>query len=178
MQKSKIMLIKHAVILALLAGMGLAQQAQADTQLNITGTIKASPCVVSGDTGGGIDVNLGDNIQASTLAAASSYSDWQLFNLTLSNCPLTTNRVTATFSGLPATESTTLYKNTGDATQVQIELQDTANNNLGNGNTMTETVNHTTNNAVFGLKARAYSANGGATPGSIVGTVQVAFIYL
>jgi minor fimbrial subunit len=178
MQNGKSVIFKNAVALALLAGMGFSQQTLADTQLNITGTIKASPCVVNGDSGGSIDVDLGTHIQASTLAAASSASDWKAFNLTLSNCPLTTNNVTATFSGLPATESATLYKNTGNATKVQVELQDAANNNLGNGKTMTQPVSHTTNTAVFGLKARVYSRQGGATPGSIVGTVQVAFIYL
>ena len=177
MQKIKATLLNNAMLLALLAGAVSSQQALATTQLNITGTIKASPCIVDGDSGNGIDVDLGNNIQSSTLAAASSFSDWKPFNLTLTDCPVTTNVVTATFSGLPATENTALYRNTGDATRVQVELQDAANNNIGDGKTMTTNVNHSLNNAVFALKARAFSSQGGATPGSIVGTVQVAFVY-
>lgn len=177
MKDNKVKMMRKVLVLAVAAGLSFSQSALADTQLNITGTIKASPCTVDGDGGSGINVNLGDNIQAATLATSASGSDWVPFTLKLKDCPATTQSVVASFSGLVADESATLYKNNGDATRVQIELQDADGNNRGSGTSMTQTVNGTSHEALFPLQARAYSSAGGATPGTILGTVMVAFTW-
>lgn len=159
------------------ASISLSAGGLADTQLNIKGMIKASPCVVDNAGGDGITVPLGDKIEAYKLANASSSSDWVEFTIDLKDCPITASSAIATFSGTEAMESVTLYKNLGEATNVQIELQSQAGANLGNGKTMTQPVNHDNNSVTFPLQARVYSFAGGATPGSIIGTVLVNLTY-
>lgn len=176
MKELKLNVIKGSIAALITAALGMSHTALADTQLNITGTIKASPCNVVNDTGSGISVNLGDNIQAATLGKADTFTEWKPFQLILEDCPTTTTSVTATFSGTPSDENADMYKNTGEAKKVQIDLQDaTTSTVLGNGKPLQQTI---VNNATtYNLKARAYSKDGGATPGSIVGTVMVAFTY-
>lgn len=175
--------LKTSVLCAALAAAGFSTSAlAADATLNITGTVKASPCTVEADdASGNYNVKLGDNIQAASLTAGVG-SEWKEVNLKLKDCPSSTTSVVAQFTGTPATEAggTDLYKNTGDAGKVQIELQNkTDNSRLGNTSTMTVPVvaAGANNEAIFPLQARAFSVEGGATPGTIVGTVQVAFTY-
>ncbi|MNG71212.1 S-fimbrial adhesin protein SfaS precursor [compost metagenome] len=148
----------------------------AAAKLQITGTIKAAPCVVDG-ANSNIQVNLGDNISAAILGRAGSGSEWIEFPLTLKNCPTTTTSATATFSGSEAEEGADLYKSVGTSRRVQIELQSQSGANLGNNKSMAQLVNPLTHEATFNLRARAYSVNGGATPGSIDGVLQIAFVY-
>ncbi|OMQ20392.1 fimbrial protein [Serratia oryzae] len=158
-------------------GMSYSALAADNTTINITGTIKASPCTVDASAGNVVNVDLGTNIQAASLTAGKG-SDWVPFALHLKDCPTSTTSVTAAFSGTQAAEEAGLYQNTGDADKVQIELQNVATSTrLGNNSTLVAPVLSTTKDATFSLRARAYSANGGVTPGSIVGTVQVAFTY-
>lgn len=174
---NKIKIMKNLLMVVIAASISLSPVAIADTQLNIKGMIKASPCVVDNAGGNGISVSLGDKIKAYKLAEASSSSDWVEFTIDLKDCPITASSAIATFSGSEATESATLYENLGEATNVQIELQSQAGANLGNGQTMTQPVNHDNNSVTFPLQARVYSFAGGATPGSIIGTVLVALTY-
>ncbi|MCL1031689.1 type 1 fimbrial protein [Serratia sp. arafor3] len=168
-------IFKATALCLALGGIGINSSALANSvQLNITGTVKASPCVVESNNGK-IDVPLGD-IEAASMATAGSASGWEPFAMKLVNCPVSTTKVTATFSGTQADENVDMYKNTGDAGSIQIELVDDSETlKLGNGKTMDAPVN--ANEAVFNLKARAFSLAGGVTPGSISGAVQVAFVY-
>lgn len=178
MMGKKVKMMKNILMLVMAANIILSPAVTADTQLNIKGMIKASPCVVVDNTGGsGISVSLGDKIKASKLAEASSSSGWVEFSIDLKDCPTTESVAIATFNGTEATESATLYENLGEATNVQIELQSQAGANLGNGKTMTQPINHDNNTATFPLQARVYSFAGGATPGSISGTVLVGLTY-
>lgn len=145
-------------------------------KLQITGNIKAAPCIVDG-ANSNIQVNLGDTISAATLAGSGSASEWIEFPITLKNCPATTTSATATFTGSVAEESGALYKNNGTSSRVQIELQNQRGVNLGNNKSMVQLVNQFTHEAKFDLRARAYSTYGGATPGSIDGVLQISFIY-
>jgi minor fimbrial subunit len=169
--------MKNILMLAMAASIILSSGVIADTQLNITGMIKGSPCVVDDNGGKGINVSLGDNIKANTLADASSSSGWVEFAIGLKDCPAAVSKAIATFSGSEAQESSSLYENLGDATHVQIELQSQTGANLGNGKTMTQSVNHSDNTVTFPLQARVYSFAGGATPGNIIGTVLVSLTY-
>ncbi len=178
MMKNKTKIIKNILMLVTAASISLSAGVLADTQLNIKGMIKASPCVVDNAAGGNeISVPLGDKIKAYNLSDASSSSDWVEFTIDLKDCPISASSAIATFSGTEATESATLYENLGDATNVQIELQSQAGTNLGNGQSMTQPVDSDNHTVTFPLQARVYSFAGGATPGSIIGTVLVNLTY-
>lgn len=177
LMKNKTKIMKNILMLVTAASISLSAGVLADTQLNIKGMIKASPCVVDSAGGNDISVPLGDNIKAYNLSDASSSSDWVEFTIDLKDCPITASSAIATFSGTEATESATLYENLGDATNVQIELQSQAGTNLGNGQSMTQPVDSDNHTVTFPLQARVYSFAGGATPGSIIGTVLVNLTY-
>ena len=170
---------KMGLLSLAIAGMAASGSALADATLKITGTIKASPCEVdASDSNNTINVNLGDNIEAVSLANAGSATDWVAVTLSLKNCPDTTTNAIASFTGTAATETnvTDMYQNTGTAENVQIELQDKeSGERKGNGSTMEAVVS--ANAASFPLQARAYTAQGGARPGNIEGSVQVSFTY-
>lgn len=170
-------IFKASALCLALGGVGINGSALANSvQLNITGTVKASPCEVESPNNGKIiEVPLGD-IEAASMVPANSSSGFVPFDMRLKNCPVSTTKVTATFSGTPSDENVDMYKNTGDAGSIQIELVDQDETlKLGNGMTMDAPVNAT--EAVFKLKARAYSLAGVVKPGSISGAVQVAFVY-
>lgn len=174
-------IFKTTALCLAISGMGISYSALAiDARIKITGTVKASPCTVDA-VGGDVNVDLRE-IKAHTLTAGVG-SNWEDFSLDLSDCPVSTTNVTATFTGTAADESADLYKNTAanPAASVQIEMVDGstsgANRRLGNGSDMTVLVDHTTNKATFPMRARAFSTNGGVTPGSIEGIVQVALTY-
>lgn len=147
----------------------------ADTQIRITGTIKASPCKVDMPDGV-VNVDLGQNIQASTLSEAGSSTEWKPFSIVLNDCPATTSVATMTLDGLPDKLESNMFTNTGSATQVQIEVQSNTGEPLHQGAQMTQNISDT-RGAAFEMKARAYSAQGNATPGSIIGTLQATFTY-
>lgn len=151
--------------------------AQADpVNINITGNVVASPCTVNNGNSN-LNVDLGTSIQASDLAAVSSGSTKKAFNLALSACPTGTSNVKVTFSGTADTTSTTMYKNTGTATNVAVELsQQTTGTILGNGSTLTQAV-QAGKTVTYALNARAYSAKGGVLPGNISSVVQANFTY-
>lgn len=167
-------MFKTTALCLALGGMGISGAALANqATLHITGTVKASPCVIDADNANKI-VPLGD-IEAADLADPKSHTEWKDFSITLKDCPTATNRVVATFSGTAA-ENPAMYKNDGDADSVQIELVDQAETlTLGTGSTMKVEVKD--KQAIYNLRARAYSAAGGVTPGSISAAVTVGFAY-
>lgn len=88
-------------------------------------------------------------------------SAWDDVALELTNCPVGTSRVTASFSG--AADSTGYYKNQGTAQNIQLELQDDSGNTLNTGATKTVQVDDSSQSAHFPLQVRALTVNGGAT---------------
>jgi minor fimbrial subunit len=144
--------------------------------LNITGNVIASPCVVNGGAGN-IDVDLG-NIQATTLAAASSSSTEVPFDIKLTSCPTGTSNIVATFSGTSdPVAGTSYYKNTGTATNVAVALIQASTSNLkGNGSTITQSV-QADRTVTMSMKAKAYSSAGSAMPGTINSVVTATFTY-
>lgn len=95
--------------------------------------------------------------------------------LGLTNCPVGTSSVTATFTGVA--DDTGYYQNQGDALNLQLELQDTHGNNLNNGNSTTVHVDGSTQSASLSLQVRALSVNGNAKQGSIQATINVTYTY-
>lgn len=145
-----------------------------NARVNFSGTVAAIPCVVDGTAS--VDVFLG-NIPVETLDN-SIVSTWTNFQLKLKNCPASTS-VTATITGQQSPLMSSLFLNTGTATNVgaQIASLDTQQFITPQLNTVTRPI-QADFTAVFNLAARAYSpTEDGAIPGTINTTLQVSFTY-
>lgn len=159
------------VPLALLAMSGNAHAA--DSTINITGTVVASPCTIEAVK----NVDLSD-IDATKLATTGSASTFINFGIALSNCPATTTSATATYSGTAS--NTDYYANSGTAKNVEVEVASTYSSlPMGNGATQNVTIDASTHAASFNLKARVRNNGKGsaATPGTVSSAVQVAVAY-
>ncbi|HBE9078755.1 fimbrial protein [Serratia fonticola] len=159
-------------LLVMAAGYNVASAAPLN--INITGTVISSPCTVNNSTDD-LNVSLGNNIQAASLATAGSGSTPSPFNLTLTSCPTGTSNVTVTFSGTADAIQTNMYKNTGLATPLAVELSSGATI-LGNTSTLTQPV-QADKTVTYALSARAVTASGNVMPGSISAVVQANFTY-
>ncbi|MEG2734538.1 MAG: fimbrial protein [Hafnia sp.] len=165
------------ILLLVFLLMSISSQAADRVVINITGRVIASPCTV--DNKGLYNVDLGSNIPSNMFNTPASGADWIPFDITLSDCPLGTSSVTATFTGTPDSDDPTTYANTNGsefAQRVSIELQDTTGANLGNSKSLTKNValNATVK---FPLRARAYSKKGGVTAGKISTQVLMSLTY-
>lgn len=143
----------------------------ADVTITVNGKVVAKPCTVSTTNA---TVELGD-LYTFSLVSAGSTSDWHTVALELSNCPVGTSRVTASFSG--TADSTGYYKNLGTAGNIQLELQDDSGNRLNTGATKSVQVDDATQATRFPLQVRAISVNGGATQGTIQAVINVTYTY-
>lgn len=167
-----------AIIIALTCASLFSTASYANSAtMNITGKIIAGPCVVNGgnDT---LDVNLGDSIQADTLATSGSASDWTNFSLALTSCPSSTTSFSVAFSGIADDTVTSNYKNSGTADNVSIALttQDGVTT-LGNGSSL-DNVAIPTDTHAYDLKLRARAVSKGSVmPGTISSQVQATFTY-
>ena len=151
----------------------IAFSAQAvDTTITVTGRELPRTCTIGNGGNPNATVVL-DNAYTSDLIAANSTSQWKNFSLTLTNCQ-NVNNVTATFGG--TAENTNYYRNTGDATNIMVELQEQGNGNtpLKVGSTKVVTVSN--GQATFNLKVRAVS-KGNAGAGSINSQITVTYTY-
>lgn len=165
-------------LLALLVLSAGVSQVIAATQVNITGVVVASPCTVD-TTNSDLNVDLGTNIQATSLATAGVTSTAKPFQLVVKDCPAGTTKVTAAFSGSADSAAGGRYattSGTGMASNVAVEVARTASlTTLQNpGSTMDATVVGTS--ATFLLSASAYS-KGAVTPGNIAAVMSVDFSY-
>lgn len=143
----------------------------ADMTITINGRVAAKPCTVSTTRA---DVDLGE-LYASDFAKAGSVSALHDLSLQLSNCPTVTTQVKATFLG--TSDDSGYFKNEGDAQNIQIELQDSDGKSIKYGENKQIAVDDATRSALFILKVRALSVNGGATQGSIKSTINVVYTY-
>lgn len=143
--------------------------------LNITGNVIASPCQVSSDSITK-SVDLGQNIQASSLQAAGSATNWVNFDINLNSCPPGTTVAIMTMHGTADLYNPAdMYRNTGTATNLSVQLQSQAGDQLGNTKTISGTI--ASNAYTYKLRARAYTQNGGVMPGSISSVVTATFEY-
>lgn len=148
--------------------------------LNITGNVVASPCEVStASQNMNIDLGGGKDLQSADLNEAGSSSEWVPITVSLENCPAGTSSVTATFHGTAdAADAETLYTNTGTATNVAVQLEGKAEEPYGNGKTSSITIADATDGKpTWDLQTRAFSKNGGVTPGSISSVITMTFAY-
>ncbi|WP_239667346.1 fimbrial protein [Franconibacter helveticus] len=145
--------------------------------VNINGNVVASPCDINSDSvTKTIDLGNGSPIQASNLQTAGSYTNWVLFDINIVNCPAGTTKATIQFHGSPdANSPADMYANTGTATNVAVQLQGTGGQQFGDGKTFTATIANSAYS--YHLRTRAYSTNGGVTPGTISAVVTASFTY-
>lgn len=143
----------------------------ADITITVNGKVVAKPCTVSTTNA---TVELGD-LYTFSLVSAGAASAWHGVSLDLSNCPISTSRVTASFSG--TADATGYYKNQGTAGNIQLELQDDGGTTLNNGATKAVQVDDSTQSARFPLQVRALTVNGGATQGTIQAVISVTYTY-
>ncbi len=159
-----------------LAYSGLFSAASFAVNIDITGTVVASPCIVNSGTPS-LSVNLGDDIQADSLSTSGSVSDWKEFTLALTNCPASTSSFSVAFSGDADTTTPANYKNTGTATNLSLELgsQD-GTKTFSNGTSLDNVTIPSSHSYDLLLRTRAVST-GNVMPGSITGQVQATFTY-
>lgn len=158
----------------LLAGMlaaSIAPGHSADVTITVNGRVVAKPCTIATPTA---NVTLGD-LYTFNMIAPGAASAWHDVILDLTQCPVGTSMVTATFSG--AVDSTGYYQNQGTAGNIQLELQDEEGATLNNGKRKTRPVDETTQSARFPLKVRALTVNGGATQGTIQAVINVTYTW-
>ncbi|HAS1939869.1 type 1 fimbrial protein [Enterobacter asburiae] len=153
-------------------------------QITVTGNIVASPCVI--DTGSeSLDIPLGDQLQSADLNAAGSGSAWVPINVIFKSCPAGTSTITATFHGTAdAGDPNTLYSNTAvdagenkAAKNIAVQLEGLADEAYGNGKTATIDIASAGATPTFKMHTRAFSKDGGATPGKISSVITMSFTY-
>lgn len=164
-------------LMAITAAISFSSMAADTVNINVTGTIVASPCVINGGSAN-LNVDLGSAIQASALSSAGSTSSPVSFTLPITACPVGTSSVLVSFSGTPdPVAGTSYYASTGTATNVAVGLYQASNGNLlGNGSSVTQTV-QSDRTASLALQAKAYSASGSVMPGTINSVIVATMQY-
>lgn len=164
-------------LMAITAAISFSSMAVDTANINVTGTIVASPCVINGGSAN-LNVDLGSTIQASALASAGSTSSPVAFTLPITACPVGTSTVQVTFSGTPdPVAGASYYKSTGTATNVAVGLYQASNGNLlGNGTSVTQTVQGD-RTASLAMQAKAYSSAGSVMPGTINSVIVATMQY-
>ncbi|MBE4916786.1 MULTISPECIES: fimbrial protein [Enterobacter] len=164
-------------LMAITAAISFSSMAVDTANINVTGTIVASPCVINGGSAN-LNVDLGSTIQASALASAGATSSPVAFTLPITACPVGTSTVQVTFSGTPdPVAGANYYKSTGTATNVAVGLYQASNGNLlGNGTSVTQTVQGD-RTASLAMQAKAYSSAGSVMPGTINSVIVATMQY-
>ncbi|MGU3415359.1 fimbrial protein [Enterobacteriaceae bacterium C34A] len=168
-------LLMMAIILA-----GFTHHASADpVTVSITGNVIASPCTFD-TSNSNLSVSMGD-ISAPDLAAAGTRTAHTSFKLVVKDCPVSTTKVTATFSGTLNSDLTggNSYANTGTAAGVAVQVKYDADAwSAAFGSQESRTVNvaadHT---ATFPLWAAMYTPSGNGMPGTVNATMTATFTY-
>ncbi|MGN7789321.1 fimbrial protein [Enterobacter sp. 22452] len=175
--------LSSAACLFIAAGMVHSAFAADPVQITVTGNIVASPCVI--DTNNEVfTVPLGD-LQSADLNAAGSSSAWVPISVKFESCPAGTSSITATFHGTSdAGDVATLYSNTAvdegpdkAATHIAVQLEGLAGEPYGDGKTATIDIASAGTTPTFKLQTRAFSKDGGATPGKISSVITMSFTY-
>lgn len=150
-----------------------------DSTMTMTATVVASPCTVSSDSvTKTIALDSGNGFQAKDLQEPESATEWVKFDLTVQDCPAGTSKSTITFSGTAdETHPESMYINSGTAENVAVELQSHDGAYMfGNGKSYQGSI-LSDRTYVFRMRSRAFTANGGVTPGTIQAVVTANFTY-
>lgn len=143
--------------------------------IDFSGNFIASACQIDSSSVSQ-NIDLGQNIDVSTLQSPGSGSQWVAFGIKLVNCPAGTSFATIQFHGESDNSNPEdLYMNSGTAKNVAVELQGTGGQLFGNGKSYTASIS--SNSVVYNLRTRAYSSDGSATAGTINSIVTATFTY-
>ena len=143
--------------------------------ISVTGRIIASPCEIKSDSVN-INVDLGMNIEASSLQAPGSATGWVPVDVNLINCPSATTKATILFQGTAdSLNPNDMYRNTGTATNLAVQLQGVGGEPFGNGKSYTGII--VGNAYSYHLRARAWTQIGNVMPGTISAVVTATFTY-
>lgn len=163
-------------LLATLWPLSAFQSAKA-ADINISGTVIASACVV--DTQTKDQTVRFDQARATNYDTVGDTSEWKNFSLNLSSCPTSTRSVKALFTGDNDSVDQTKFANTlGDATgmALQIMTQDHTTE-ISPNSEITVSVDQSSRKATFPLAARMYTTTGQVTAGEFHTVVQFTFTY-
>ncbi|MEX2988717.1 fimbrial protein [Serratia fonticola] len=159
----------------LLMAAGMMSGTVQATDLNISGMVVATPCMIEAGSVNQ-DVDFGQ-VRLTEMSAAGNASEWVPFEIQLANCPQGTTSVTATFSGTPAAADATLYANAGTATNAAVQMAQAANKTVvqSDGSSMTVSVD-AQRNAIYALAGRLIRFDE-TSAGSFRSVVQMNFTY-
>ena len=148
----------------------------ADTTINVTGQVIASPCVVDTGTVSKV-VNLGEDTKQNLINAGDG-GVWSDFDLLVQSCPAGTSSVTAKFTGNADTQDPTAWKNSGTSNNVALRIasRDHATTYSVNS-TMQVNVDSSTRSSTFPLSARMFTPQGNSTAGTFQSVMNVDFTY-
>ncbi|WP_035891522.1 fimbrial protein [Siccibacter colletis] len=148
-----------------------------DSTMTFTASVVASPCTVSSESiTKTIALDDGNGLQTKDLQSAGATSKWVDFNISLTDCPAGTSRVTATFNGTEDSDDPAYYKNSGTAKNIAVQL-DSKGGALILSNGKSYIVDITTGATEIPLSARTITTNGGVTPGTVQTVVTANLTY-
>ncbi|MFK0089512.1 fimbrial protein [Pseudomonas sp. NPDC090755] len=169
-------IIGFALSLPLLAGMSLTAQAN-DGQIDFTGSIGSSTCIINGGAGGQNFTVALKPAQRSELAATGQTAQPEPFQIRLSECTPAAGRVDISFPPGPQVDPTTGRLNllSGGAQNVQLQLLNSASQPIrigaAPGSQDTIPVDLSAGAATLDYTIR-YFATGAATAGAANSNVQ------
>lgn len=148
----------------------------ASTAMNIDGKVVASPCTVDTDTVNKL-VEFG-SLQRMDLVPAGAGGDWKDFSLLVKNCPAGTNQVTVKYLGVPDTQDSSAWMNSGSATNVALRVTNADHSvTLSQGNTQQIAINTSTKSATFPLSAKIFTPLGNAGAGTFAAVINLEFTW-
>lgn len=150
----------------------------ADGTINFTGSVVASTCAYTGTGGGSQTVSL-PVVSTSALTTAGNTAGDTPFDINLTSCGTTAKNVAVNLEGISYDSVTGHLNNTatGGAANVRVQLLDRNNQAVIRVPGASATVMSTTaGNATIPLLAK-YVANGAATAGNVVSSVNFSIIY-
>ncbi|WP_052284943.1 fimbrial protein [Kluyvera genomosp. 1] len=167
--------MKTSCILSVLLLAATPALADDPVPVNVYGNVIASACNIS-DESVYQQVNLGDEISNLKLKTAGTATDWVDFHIKLVDCPSATTKAVMTFHGdEDESNPDDMYRNSGSAKNVAVQVQSLEGDKLGDGKSITGNI---VNNAyTYNLHARVYTPQGNASSGTIEAVVTATFVY-
>lgn len=162
-----------------LTGTLMVTSAQAaDTTINITATVTATPCAVKAPS----TIPLGFSLDASEVAASGVDSaTYGTANIALTGCPATTKSIDAKFTGPSVAGDTSGFGMKGSdgniATTGSIRLANADTSAVISSTANTYTVTPAGGAATFKLKAYIHSITGSVEPGVYTTPIEVTYAY-
>jgi len=161
--------------LSLLAAAHISAASASDGKVTFTGLINSQTCTASSPV---VDL---PPLGTSALTAAAQIAGEIAFSIDLTNCSPTTGNVYAYFEQGSNVNANGRLNNTGTATNVDLQLLDSAKNliNLGTADQTSSAATVPLSNGQASLPYTArYYATGPVTAGSVASSVTFSIVYL